>query len=71
MDILPESLASAALAARDGLGELARATAATGLQPGRGGFAAAMGTAARAAVFTDALLGAMRARLEELRTAAK
>jgi hypothetical protein len=30
-----------------------------------------MGEAAGAAVFTDALLGAIRARLEELRTVAK
>jgi hypothetical protein len=71
MNVLPDGLASAALAARDRLDRLARSTAATGLRPGRGGLASAMGAAAQAAVFTDALLGAMRARLEELRSAAK
>jgi len=71
MNVLPDTLAAAALAARDRLGDLARRTATSGLRPGAGGPAAAMGAAARAAVFADALLGAMRARLEELRSAAK
>jgi hypothetical protein len=71
MNVLPGALASAALTARDRLDGLARDAAASGLRPGRGGFAAAMGEAAGAAVFTDALLGAIRARLEELRTVAK
>jgi hypothetical protein len=71
MNVLPDTLAAAALAARDRLGNLARQAATSGLRPGAGGAAAAMGAAARAAVFADALLGAMRARLEELRNAAK
>lgn len=53
------------MAARDRLSGLARQAAAAG------GSAAPMAAAARAAVFADALLGAVRARLEELRGAAK
>jgi hypothetical protein len=71
MNVLPGDLTSAGLSARDRLDQLARGTAATGLRAGQGGLAAAMGAAARAAVFTDALIGAIRARLEELRMAAK
>ena len=71
MNVLPGDLISAGLSARDRLDQLARGAAATGLRPGQGGLAAAMGEAARAAVFTDAVIGAIRARLEELRMAAK
>jgi hypothetical protein len=65
MDALPIDLTGASLAARDRLGLLARQAAAGG------GTVSAMASAARAAVFADALLGAIRARLEELRTASK
>jgi hypothetical protein len=65
MQALPSDLTSAGLAARDRLSGLARQAATAG------GSAAAMASAARAAVFADALLGAIRARLEELRGAAK
>lgn len=71
MNVLPAALAAAALTARDHLDGLARRAASSGLRTGEGGFAAAMGAAAGAAVFSDALLGAIRARLEELRTVAK
>jgi hypothetical protein len=55
--------------ARDQLAEAACATAA----PGAGGeaAAAAQAGAARAAIFADAVLSAVRARLEELKTVSK
>jgi hypothetical protein len=65
MEALPADLTGASLAARDRLGLLARQAAS------RGGRVSDMASAARAAVFADALLGAIRARLEELRMAAK
>jgi hypothetical protein len=72
MNVLPGDLTAAALAARERLGGLARRAAATALNPGSSaGTASVMGAAARAAIFSDALLGAMRARLEELRAAVK
>jgi hypothetical protein len=72
MNVLPADLSSAALGARDRLGDLARRAASAALQPNDGaGSAAAMGAAARAAIFADALLGAIRARLEEVRAATK
>jgi hypothetical protein len=72
MNVLPADLSSAALGARDRLGGLARREASAALQPNDGaGSAAAMGAAARAAIFADALLGAIRARLEEVRAATK
>ena len=71
MNLLPSDLIGSGLGARDRLDRLARTAATTGLRPGSGGFSAAMGAAARAAVFADALLAAMRARLEEFRTAVK
>ena len=72
MNVLPADLSSAALGARDRLGDLARRAASAALQPNDGaGSAAAMGAVARAAIFADALLGAIRARLEEVRAATK
>ena len=72
MNVLPDDLRLAALDARDQLGGLARRAASTALESKSGlGPAAAMGAAARAAVFADALLGAIRARLDELRGVAK
>ena len=72
MNVLPADLSSAALGARDRLGDLARRAASAALRPNdSAGSAAAMGAAARAAIFADALLGAIRARLEEVRAATK
>jgi hypothetical protein len=68
MDILPRDLLSAAQGARGRLSADAVATAQLGAHPGS---RAAMAGAAREAVFADALLGAMHARLEELKGAAK
>ena len=70
MDMLPSDLQAAALQARDRLAGYAARTAQRGIGPGTGA-QAAMAGAARTAIFADALLGAMRARFEELRTAAK
>ena len=70
MELLPLDLKSAALSARDLLGTFARNTALAGTSPG-GGAHAAMAGAAQAAIFADALLGAMRARFEELRAVTK
>ena len=72
MDAIPSELGLAALGARNRLVDLAGRTARAGLnRPGAQGAQTAMAAAAREAVFTDALLGAMRARLEEIKTAAK
>ncbi len=68
MDILPRDLLSAATDARSRLSEAARTTAQLGAHPGS---LASMATAAREAIFSDALLGAMHARLEELKGTAK
>jgi hypothetical protein len=71
MEILPRNLETGALAARERLAAAARSAAA---EPGRPSGAEAgrrMAAAARAAIFADALLGAMRARIEEFRTALK
>jgi hypothetical protein len=69
MDIFPAALTNAAASGRDALARLAAATAAAGAEPG--GETRRMAAAGQAAIFTDALLGAVRARLEELRTALK
>ncbi len=72
METIPGELMSAAKSARDRLGGAAGATAARGLGAGAfGGSGRDLAAAARAAIFADALLGAMRSRFEELRTAAK
>jgi hypothetical protein len=68
MDVLPHDLISAAQTARERLSAAARTTAQLGARPGS---QASMAAAARQAIFADALLGAMRARLEELKNAAK
>jgi hypothetical protein len=69
MDVLPRFLTGAAGAARDALVRLAGETASTSASAG--GETRRMAAAARTAIFTDALLGAVRARLEEVRTALK
>jgi len=68
MDILPGDLFSASQDARRRLSQEAVVTAQLGAHPGS---RAAMAGAAREAIFADALLGAMHARLEELKGAAK
>jgi len=70
MDAIPNDVAAAALAARDRLAGFARAAAAAPAKPGAAA-PAAMAGAAREAIFTDALLSAMRARIEELKSVAK
>jgi hypothetical protein len=67
--MIPSALATAAHDARGQLGERARAAAVAAT--GRGSAQAAMAETAREAIFTDALLSAMHARLEELRGVAK
>jgi hypothetical protein len=73
MEMIPAELRNAALAARGRLVGLSQTAAAAGLEsPGTGTtLQAAMAAAAREAIFADAVLGAVRARLEELRTVAK
>jgi hypothetical protein len=69
MNPISVDLERALARARDQLAGAARATAA----PGGGGDAAgaAQADAARAAIFADAVLSAVRSRLEELRTVSK
>lgn len=68
MNLLPVDLTAATASATERLTESARATARAGAS---GSSARAMATAAREAVFADALLGAVRARLSEFKTVAK
>ncbi len=67
MEAIPNDLARAALAARNRLADAARGTAAQT----NAGATGTMASAARAAIFTDALLAAMRARLQAFKTVAK
>jgi hypothetical protein len=68
MNPISVDLERALARARDQLAGAARATAA----PGGGDAAgAAQADAARAAIFADAVLSAVRSRLEELRTVSK
>jgi hypothetical protein len=68
MDVLPLDLMRASQDARERLSDAARATAQSGAHPGG---PAPMASAARQAIFADALLSAMHARLEELKNVAK
>jgi hypothetical protein len=70
MDPIPTDLSSAAVVARERLSTLARGAAASGT-PGRPAAATLMAAAAREAIFTDALDGAIRARLEALKSVTK
>jgi hypothetical protein len=70
MDAIPSSLVAASLAARERLTGFARAAAAAPATSGSKA-TAIMAGAAREAIFTDALLSAMRSRLEELKSLAK
>jgi hypothetical protein len=71
MDPIPAGLELAAARARDRLAGVAWEAATAGAAPGGPGSAGAMAAAARAAIFADALLGAMHARLEEVKAAAR
>ncbi len=72
MDLIPGDLQGAALAARDRLTTLSRTAAADTVGPDAGAhLQRTMAATARSAIFADALLGAIRARFEELRAVAK
>ncbi|MGP6157980.1 MAG: hypothetical protein ACLPYS_10845 [Vulcanimicrobiaceae bacterium] len=72
MNLIPGDLAAAAAAARDRLNGFAAVTATANTSPGNAdGTLGSMASAAREAIFADALLGALRARLEELKGVAK
>jgi hypothetical protein len=68
MEPIPTDLARAALDARERLTGFARNTAANTVPGSAGG---TMAAAAKAAIFSDALLAAMHARLQELKSIAK
>jgi hypothetical protein len=70
MDAIPLELRDAAVTARDRMAAYADGTARAGLGSGAG-TQQAMAGAAKAAIFADALLGAIRARFEELRMVTK
>jgi hypothetical protein len=69
--MLPGELTGAAGEARERFARLALRTAEANVVPHGPQPAGAMAAAAREAIFTDALLGALRARLEELKNVAK
>ncbi|MBD5633530.1 MAG: hypothetical protein IAI49_03525 [Candidatus Eremiobacteraeota bacterium] len=74
MDIIPNDLGAAAGAARERLAGFARSAAVANAGPNRGPSTSpggAMAGAAREAIFADALLAAMHARLEELKGVAR
>jgi hypothetical protein len=71
MELLPQDLRTAASAARERFARFSQSTAEANAAPGAALPASAMAGAARAAIFADAVLGALHARLEELKNAAK
>lgn len=71
MEAIPSELAGAALAARGRLSALASSAAGANAKPGSPASQLAMASAAREAIFADALLSAMHARLEEIRSVIK
>ncbi len=71
MELLPQDLRAAASAARERFARFSQTTAQANAAPGAAAPGRAMAGAARAAIFADALLNALHARLEELKTAAK
>ncbi len=71
MDIVPSDLGAAAGAARDRLAALARDAAVANAGLARTPAGGAMAAAAGEAIFADALLGALHARLEELKNVAR
>lgn len=71
MDALPTLLTRAAFDARERLSALSRSAAIANARPGSSAAAGTMAAAAREAIFADALLAAMHARLEALKIIAK
>ncbi len=71
METIPSDLIVAAHAARERLSLLAGSAAAANARAGSPATQGSMAAAAREAIFTDALLSAVHARLEELRSVAK
>jgi hypothetical protein len=71
MDAIPSDLSGAARAASDRLSGYASAVAVEGASPGNVAPQSSMAAAAREAIFADALLSAMHARLEEVKNVAK
>lgn len=71
MQAIPSDLTVAAGAARDRLSAVAREAAIANARPGSPAAASTMAAAAREAIFADALLAAVHARLEELKGVAK
>ena len=71
MDMLPGTLTAAASEARERFAQLSLRTAQANLSPHGPPLGGSMAAAARAAIFADALLGALRARLEELKNVTK
>lgn len=70
MEMIPRDILAAGLGARDRLSTFARTTAGAHLSAATSAFSMqdAMAGAARASIFADALLQAMHARLEELKS---
>jgi hypothetical protein len=71
MEIVPGDLAQAALGARDRLSAYSLKTATANLGGDFAPTQAAMAGAARESIFADALLQAVHARLEELKSVSK
>ncbi len=71
MDVIPNDLLRASLDARERLSSYARQTAIADLHGNFSAMQGAMAGAAHEAIFADALLQAMHARLEEFRTVSK
>jgi hypothetical protein len=71
MDAIPSELSSAARAATERLSGYASDVATARAAGGRRAPQASMAAAAREAIFADALLSAMHARLEEIKSVAK
>jgi hypothetical protein len=71
MDAIPSDLSAAARAASDRLSGFSRDVAIGRASSGNAAPQSAMAGAAQAAIFADALLSAMHARLEELKSVAK
>lgn len=71
MDVLPNLLTHAARDARERLVDLSRGAATANSAPGSPAAAGAMAAAAREAIFADALLSAIHARLQAIKNVSK
>lgn len=71
MNLLPDNLMRAAADARERLSDYARKTATAQLNGDFSSTQASMAQTAKAAIFADALLQALRSRCEELKTVSK